>query len=62
MAVFANAAIEANDLKFVQYLSKFSKNYSTMEEYFMRKQVFIFIDEEIIRLNSTQDKSFHAHN
>ena len=62
LAAFASAAIDTNDLKFVQFLSKFSKNYSTMEEYTMRKQAFLFIDSEILRLNTSQDKSFHAHN
>ena len=53
MAAFTSAAIDSNDLKFVQYLSKFNKNYSTMEEFLMRRQAFIFIDSEIIRLNTT---------
>jgi hypothetical protein len=60
--VVAVAALDENDLKFAQFLAKYNKQYRDMEEYQMRKANFMFTEAEIVRLNSSQKFSTHAHN
>ena len=54
--------LDENDLKFVQYMAEHDKNYTSMEEYNIRKARFLELDAEIERLNSSQSDSRHAHN
>ena len=60
--VVSVAALDENDLKFAQFLAKYNKQYRDIEEYQMRKANFMFIEAEIIRLNSSQKYSTHSHN
>jgi C1A family cysteine protease len=54
--------MEASEYKFMQYIVQHSKEYNTLEEYNMRKENFLRIEAEIIRLNQSQSTSIHAHN
>ena len=62
VAAMARAAIDENDIKFMKFITKYSRSYSNMEEYLMRKEIFMNIDKEIIRLNTSQSRSRHGHN
>jgi hypothetical protein len=62
IGVGAAATLDMNDVLFMEYITKFNKNFDTMEEYQGRKARFLEIDSEINILNSTQSDSRHAHN
>ena len=54
--------MEQNDYKFMRYIVEHNKEYSTMEEYNMRKANFVFMDSEIAKLNQLNGTSVHGHN
>jgi C1A family cysteine protease len=62
LAASVNAVVDSNDLKFINYMTKFAKDYVTFEEYKLRKEWFIKSEGEINQLNSSQSDSVHAHN
>ena len=43
--------MDHNEYKFMRYVVEYNKEYSTIEEYNMRKANFLFMDAEIARLN-----------
>ena len=65
-AAFAGAvsatAMEASDYQFMRYVVDYSKEYKTVEEYNMRKDIFVALDAEIVRLNQSNLTSRHGHN
>ena len=58
-AVLATAAtaIDVNELEFMSYLSKFGKMYTTLEEFVLRKEVFLAKDLKI-RQHSSRPANF----
>jgi C1A family cysteine protease len=59
----AASANEAYTFKYMQYLSKQNKSYSSLEEFNMRLQNFIEIDQFVEEWNSnTENKSTVGHN
>ena len=60
--VSAHHVYGENEFKFIQFLSKFSKSYSTVEEFNERAFLFKKHDAEIEQLNATQTTSVHGHN
>ena len=55
LAGAASAAVVENDLKFMNYMSKFSKVYTTVEEYATR--LALFLEREIIINESNADEA-----
>ena len=52
-----------NDYKFMRWIVEHNKEYSTIEEFNMRKSNFLFMDAEIARLNQEINAtSVHGHN
>jgi KDEL-tailed cysteine endopeptidase len=57
------SANEAYTFKYMQYLSKHNKSYGSLEEFNMRLQNFIEIDQFVEEWNSnTENKSTVGHN
>lgn len=50
-------AIDTNTFKYMQYLSKFGKSHSTMEEFNMRLSNFMRIDAQIDEWNADPTKT-----
>jgi len=55
-------AMSNQDYGFLQYVVEYGKSYATLEEYALRKAMFLKTDLEIKRLNSEQTTSHHRHN
>ena len=43
-AAVSSATIDVDELKFINFLSKFGKHYESMEEFVERKEVFLVKD------------------
>jgi len=50
----AASAVSLETYEFMQYVSKFGKNYDTLEEFNMRMELFTTIDKEIKEWNATE--------
>ena len=62
VAAAANA-VDLNTFKFMQYLSKFNKSYATIEEFNMRLENFMKIDQFIQEWNAdTNNTHTVGHN
>ncbi len=55
-------ALDASEYEFMQYLSKFGKMYDTVEEFLMRKEVYLQKDIEIKGHNSRPSNFTLGHN
>lgn len=67
LAALAVISVEATpmtdyDYKFINYIAKFGKSYTTKEEYAFRLQHFISNDIEINKINDEQTSFRVAHN
>ena len=60
-AVAANA-IDIKELEFINYLSKFGKMYKNIEEFNMRMELFVALDEIINAHNSRPSNFTMGHN
>ena len=61
--VVSATIMNMEDYKFMKYIVKFNKDYSTIEEFNTRKLNFLFTDAEIARLNARVNAtSVHGHN
>lgn len=61
-AVAQAKVLSTNDFNFVNYISKFGKQYSTLEEYNLRYNRYMDIDAQIKHFNETERSSVHGHN
>ena len=61
-AAVSATAMEANDYKFMRFLVDHNKEYKTVEEYNMRKDIYNNLDAEIVKLNRSNGTSNHGHN
>jgi len=61
-AVAQAAVIDELEFAFIQYVAKFGKAYTTLEEYRSRFENFKAIDADIKIFNATEKHSRHAHN
>ena len=58
----AATTLDQNDIEFMRYLAQYNKEYTSIEQYNMRKDRYMQIDAEIRHLNSSQTSSRHGHN
>jgi hypothetical protein len=58
----AATTLDQNDIEFMRYLAQYNKEYTSIEQYNMRKDRYMQIDAEINYLNSSQTSSLHGHN
>jgi hypothetical protein len=63
VAAIASAALMDNlEFEFIQFVAKYNKQYVTYEEYLSRFVKFKIANAEIVKLNSENSSSVHAHN
>lgn len=61
-AAVAAIPLDDDDFKFMKYVSGYNKAYDTVEEYEMRKAIFLDRDAEIIEWNAKGDTAHLGHN
>lgn len=63
VAAIASATLMDNlEFEFIQFVAKYNKQYVTYNEYRSRFVNFKITNAEIVKLNSENSSSVHAHN
>jgi len=62
IAAVTNATELENNFKFMQFVSKFAKNYKTMEEWAIRIQHWLEVDKVIEEHNAKESSYKLGHN
>lgn len=58
-----SSAVFLESVDFLRYVSRFGKNYASLEQFEMRKALFLSVDSEIKEWNSKEGiTSFMGHN
>ena len=61
-AALSQADIDVGELKFIHWMSKFGKHYETMEEFIVRKEIFLAKELIILGHNSMPSNFTLGHN
>ena len=56
------AVMDSNDFKFMHYIVQHSKEYTSLEEYNMRKANYLYMDAEIVKINQSNSTWTAGHN